>query len=385
MTDRIIFQDLTVLAICPSEKWSTLQRRAIFDCTYIRNIGGNPVILCLEGGQVAKEAEKEDIQTIYLKKYKFTGFKDFKFILEFRNLLKEERFDIIHCYDLDIMWISSFLMKSNQGIPLFFTFNQNIKNVYNNIFTKWLLRRVDNIFTLSEEIQDFVRESFLISPSKVKNIGSGLDVLKIEKDKKTPNSLGCLVDNIHELNRLKSIMKIFRFLKTYEEKKFQELKLSIFLGPLVYQSDEAKKLLTEMEHEFYEGDVFLYELNEKVAELKKIDIFIGMAFDEPINDYEVISLIHDIPVLFPRTAMRQSLVYKYENVGETYFEEDIREGRSKLVKMINNYPKYLKSLTKCAADIYEVHGVEPYGDLLESSYAQNVAKRSRFVKFQETK
>ena len=72
---------------------------------------------------------------------------------------------------------------------------------------------------------------------------------------------------------LQILRRIFRFVKSYSDKKYQDLKLSIFLGPLVYQSDEAKRLLTEMEHEFYEGDVFLYELDQKTSELKNIDIF----------------------------------------------------------------------------------------------------------------
>ncbi|MBD66724.1 MAG: hypothetical protein CME62_16065 [Halobacteriovoraceae bacterium] len=381
MSDRIILQNLTVLAICPSARWSTLQRRALFDCTYIRDIGGNPVILCLENSQVAQQASQEDIPTIFIKKHKLTGYKDISFVFEFKNLLKEKRFDIIHCYDLNIMWISAFLMKSNQSIPLFLTFNQNIKKVYHSMFSEWLLRRVDCIFTLSLETQDFVKESFYIANHKVKNIGSGLDVLQSAKEKKKPKVLGCIVDNLKELKRLKAVIRMFRYTKSQtDQEEIKDLSLMLFLGPIVYGSKQAKKLLTEMDHEFYEGDIFLYELVERQKDLKKIDILISLAFDEPLNDYEVTNLIQDTPVLFPRTAMRQSLVLKYDQIGETYFEGDIRELRSKLLKIIAKYPKYLKSLASFTKDIYELHGIESYGNLLASVYAQHFEKRARFVK-----
>ena len=152
MSDKIILQDFTVLAVCPSEKWSTIERRTIFDCTYLRNIGGNPVLLCFKGSQIDIEAEKEAIPKIYIKRHKLTPYKDFNFIIDFKNLLKENRYDIVHCYGLSSMWISSFLMKSNQMTPLFFTFNQNVNSIYHHMLAKWLLKRVDNVFTLSSAL-----------------------------------------------------------------------------------------------------------------------------------------------------------------------------------------------------------------------------------------
>jgi hypothetical protein len=269
-------------------------------------------------------------------------------------------------------------MKSNLTIPLIFTFNQNINTIYHNNFSRWLLRRVDTIFTLSVEIQDFVKDVFFIAPGKIKNIGCGLDLVKKEHEHQTKFHMGCVIDNINELRRLKYIVKVFRLLKSHSGENISDLEFSIFLGPRIYQKDAAKKVLTDIDYEFYEGDIMLYSLESKRHELKNLDLLIGIAFDEPINDYELISLINEIPVLFPRTAMRQSLMQRFTNIGESYFEGDVREAKTKITKIIEEYPRYQKALRNYSEEIHATHGVEVYADKLRASYEGHYAKRRRF-------
>ena len=70
MREKIILQDFTVLLVCPSKKWSTIERRVLFDSTYLRNMGCTPVILCVKNSQIDLAAESEDIQRIYIKQQK---------------------------------------------------------------------------------------------------------------------------------------------------------------------------------------------------------------------------------------------------------------------------------------------------------------------------
>lgn len=379
MIEKVSINDFTVLLVCPSTKWSSIERRAIFDCTYLRNIGANPVLLCYKNTQIDFEAEREDITRMYIKRKKINPHINLNFITKLRGLIKENRFDIIHCYQLGHLWPLALLMKSNLKIPLIFTFNQNINTIYHNNFSRWLLRRVDTIFTLSVEIQDFVKDVFYIAPGKIKNIGCGLDLVKKDHEHQKKFHLGCVIDNINELRRLKYIVKVFRLLKSHSGENISDLEFSIFLGPRIYQKDEAKKVLTDIDYEFYEGDIMLYSLESKRHELKNLDLLIGIAFDEPINDYELISLINEIPVLFPRTAMRQSLMQRFANIGESYFEGDVREAKTKITKIVEGYPKYQKALRSYSEEIHATHGVEVYADKLRASYEGHYAKRRRFA------
>jgi hypothetical protein len=381
MREKVILQDFTVLIVCPSVKWSTIERRAIFDSTYLRNIGGNPIILCFKGSQIDTEAEKEDIPRIHIGKGKLKKRIGFKFIFELNKILSDERYDIVHCYSLQSAWISSFLLKSNQKISLFFTINQFVDSVQHGILAKWLLRRIDTIFTLSQEIREYVCENFHMPKSKVKSLGSGIDIVKSDSSdsSKAAKTIGCVINNLTELRRISSIVKIFRVLKSRRVDEFSDLSLSIFLGPRIYQKDKAKKILKDLDYEFYEGDIFLYSLENKISELKAVDIFLGVAFDEPLNDFEISSLINSVPVLFPRTAARQSLLFRYEKVGESYLIDDIREAHTKLTEMILNYSKYQKSLETNLANISDYHGLDHYSYQLKKIYKSNFSKRQRFV------
>jgi hypothetical protein len=379
MMERVLLQDFSVLIVCPSPKWSTIERRAIFDCTYLRDIGGNPVILCLKGSQVDKEADNEDIPRIYIKKSKVNSKLKLGLYLEFKKALRYKDFDIVHCYQLNTAWMACLILKSKQRISIFYTLNQHLKKVYHGFFSKWWLKRLDAIFTLSKETQEYARENFYFSYKKIKNLGTGIDILPSSHDFDTKvKSIGCIINNYSELNRINKVIKTFRILKSKNKGNLDHLNLSLFLGPRIYQKDRAKKVLKDLDYEFYEGDIFLYSLTSKKSELKKLDVLLGISFDEPINDYEISSLIYSIPVLFPRTASRQSLLFRYGMVGESYMLDDVREAQSKLSLIINNYLNYLDCLEREANEICASHGVESYSEVLRLSYEKSFQKRQRF-------
>ena len=375
MHEKIILQDFTVLLICISQKWSTIERRVLFDSTFLRNSGCTPVILCEEGSQLDIAAEKEDISRVYINT-KVHFLVNFKVLKELRNLILEKRFDLIHCYSLRSARLAAFILKSHHKIPLILTNNQITKNYKYNFFNRWLLRRIDYVFTLSEELKDFSSELLPLPERKIQSLGGGLEVFKHDTKREEVRNISCVINNLNELNRLKKIIKIFRVLKGSRE-DFLKLQLCIFLGPRIYQKEKAKKILTEFDYEFYEGDIQLFSLDARESELKNTDIFIGTAFDEPLNDYESVALMNEIPVLFPRTAARQDLLFKFSWIGESYFEEDIREAKTKLIKIITNYPIYKNALQESSEKILEYHGLEAYAQKLQMYYEKAFEKRYR--------
>ncbi len=377
MREKIILRDFTVLLVCTNIKWSTVERRVLSDSTFLRNMGCNPVILCQKGSQIDLAAEVEDLPRVYINKRKINLYVGLQFLFEMRDLIKQTRFDIIHCYSLSATWFSAFILKSHHQTPLFFTLNQNLKPFYHNLIAKWLLKRVDIVFTLSDEVREFAEEAFPVNSKKIRNLGSGLDSIKRKYEKKEIKNLGCVINNINELKRLKYIIKVFRVLKSHSELAFDHLQLHIFLGPRIYQKDNAKKILTELDYEFYEGDILLYSLDTKFDLLKELDVFIGLAFDEPLNDYELISMMNGVPVLFPRTAVRQNLLFRYSWVGESYYDGDIREARTKLAKIITNFQIYRSALAEFSDEIIEDHGLDKYAEVFQRSYEKSYEKRQR--------
>ncbi len=127
MKDRVRVSDLTTLFICPSLEWRTLERKAISDCLYMRDCGGNPILFCIKGSMVDLEAERLDLQRIYYTGQQLNRFFDFRYVRDMKKFLKENRFDIVHCYSLDFIWGVCFILMSNPKVPLLLTFNHFLK------------------------------------------------------------------------------------------------------------------------------------------------------------------------------------------------------------------------------------------------------------------
>lgn len=376
MREKVILQDFSVLLLCPSHKWSTIERRVLFDSTFLRNMGCNPVILCFKGSQIDIEAESEDIPRVYISS-KMSLYLGGQFLLELKKLISEQRFDIVHCYGLFPLWISAIVLGVQQETPLFLTYNQNSSKLPTKVLSNWLLKRVDYIFTFSKEVEEFVKENFPIPPKKLRNLGAGIEVHSDHEPNTDKTIIGCVINNLSELRTLHFPIKTFRLLKMANPEKFEEVELYLFLGPRLYKQESAKNVLTELDYEFYKGDIHLLSLQGKEALLKDVDIFFGMAFDEPLNDFEVASLLYKIPVLFPRTAMRQNLLQNYGQIGESYFKGDAREARGKLLKLLENTDSYRKRLNQFSTEISADHGLESYADKFQNFYELAFAKRLR--------
>ncbi len=379
MREKISLKDFNVLLICQSNKWATIERRALADSVFLRDSGGNPTLLCIKGSQLDVEAEKEDIPRVYLGNSKEKSIFDIRLYFEFNSLLKNTDYEIVHTYSFYSTLMCAFILKTSVETPLFFTLNQIVKFTSFKFMRSFILNRVDSIFTLSEQVQEYARESLEVNPIKVKNLGLGLDVLKTSKSGAEEKILGCVINNIAELKRLKYVVKVFRVLKNYSQIEIPPMKLFLFLGPRIYQKDKAKKILKELEYEFYEGDIFLYNLESRLDEVKKVDIVLGLSFDEPVNDYEIMALINGKPVLLPRTAARQSLLFKYRWIGESYFEGDIREAKTKIEKILMNFSIYTSALKEFSTEIVDTHGIDRYAELFERYYVQQYVKRQRLL------
>ncbi len=138
MHERIRVNDLTTLFVCPGDRWGTIERRALQDCNFFRDMGGNPILFCLKDSFIDIEAEEYDLPRIYLQSRRVRKFFDIKFIMNIRSILKENRFDIIHCYNLSYVWTISFLLMANTRVPLLLSFNSFLKTKLKTIWQKCL-------------------------------------------------------------------------------------------------------------------------------------------------------------------------------------------------------------------------------------------------------
>jgi glycosyltransferase involved in cell wall biosynthesis len=384
MRERLRLSDLSILYVCLSEAWDTIERRCISDASYFRNIGGASFILCHEKSLIDKEAEKEDIPRIYFPTDLSTWRSKLNFYFQIQLILQKQQIDIIHSYNYDCLLPLGMILKGMPQIPMVFTFNEDIEWKKSSFFDKWFVSRTDSIFTFSENIRDLAEELFPVNGRKIYVTGVGIDFpAKIKR-------------SLH----LETRRKIMTFVPRTEE----DLKtLRIFVDsipPLLYQlehlgykHDLIFTFLTDIswyEHPMYESLKRMIlerhlEMNINFetrplasSSFQDCDIFVGLPLKELFSDLDLYALVTQTPVLLPRTSTRQQVV-KQGKFGETYHPEDGRELKDKMIKILTNYPKYLEELSGVELELQEQHHFERYAEELYAHYEKLYTQRLRYT------
>src|SRR6476620_4508806 len=112
MREKLRLSDLSVLYVCLSEEWSTVERRCISDASYFRNIGGSSFILCHEKSLIDKEAEKEVIPRIYFPTDLSTWRSKANFYFQIQLILQKQQIDLIHSYNYESLLPLGMILKS---------------------------------------------------------------------------------------------------------------------------------------------------------------------------------------------------------------------------------------------------------------------------------
>lgn len=388
MRERVRLSDLTVLYVCLSDQWSTIERRCISDASYFRNIGGTAFILCHEKSLVDREAEKEDIPRLH-----FTG--DLKgwrsklnFYFQIQHILQKQQIDIIHSYNYDSLVPLGMILKGMPHIPMVFTFNENVPLKKNNLLDRWFIGRTDSIFTFSPNIRELAAETFPINQRKIHVTGAGIDfpariirsvhtedkkkiVTYIQRAEEDLKNIRFFVDSIppliHQLEAVGFNKKlIFTFLTD----------ISWYTHPL-YES--LKRMILERHLEM----LISFETRPLAsASFQDCDVFVGLPQNELFSDQDLYALVTQTPVLLPRTSTRQQLV-KQGKFGETYHPEDGRELRDKLLKILTHYPDYLEELNGVELELQEQHHFERYAEELYAHYEKLYTQRLRYSQKQK--
>ncbi len=388
MREKIRLSDLTVLYVCLSENWGTLERRCIADASYFRNIGGTAFLLCHEKSLVDREAEKEDIPRLHFSSHLRSWRSRLNFYFQLQHILQKQQIDIIHSYNYDTLLPVGMILKGMLQIPMVFTFNESIPWKKNNFLDKWFISRTDSIFTFSPNIKELAAETFPVNQRRIYVTGAGIDFparitrsVHLEEKKKivifisrTERSLSniklffdCIPSLIHQLKTQNFDKRLIFTLMTdiswYNHDIYEELKRMILERHLeMHVSFETRPLAS--------------------SSFQDCDIFVGLPQRELFSDQDLYALVTQTPVLLPRTSTRQQLI-KQGKFGETYHPEDGRELKDKLVKILTNYSSYLEELQGVELELQEQHHFERYAEELYAHYEKLYTQRLRYSQKQK--
>lgn len=388
MREKVRLSDLTVLYVCLSDDWATIERRCISDASYFRNIGGSSFILCHEKSLVDKEAEREDIPRLYFKNEIIGWRRKLNFYFQIQHILQKQQIDIIHSYNYDTLLPLGMILKGMLSIPLVFTFNESISWKKNNILDKWFISRTDSIFTFSANIKELAVEKFPVSPRRIHVTGVGIDfpsriIHSIHADEKR-KIMTFIPRNEDDLKKLRFFVDaIPPLLQQLNALGFHQRLIFTFLTDISWYNhpiyDRLKRMILERHLEMH----ISFETRPLASiSFQDCDIFVGLPLPELFSDQDLYALVTQTPVLLPRTSTRQQLI-KQGKFGETYHPGDGRELRDKLFKLLTNYPRYLEELTGIEIELRDQHHFEKYAEELYAHYEKLYTQRLRYAQKQK--
>jgi glycosyltransferase involved in cell wall biosynthesis len=388
MREKVRLSDLTVLYVCLSEEWGTIERRCISDASYFRNIGGASFILCHEKSLVDREAEKEDIPRLYFPHNLASWRTKLNFYFQIQHILQKQQVDIIHSYNYESLFPLGMILKGMPHIPMVFTFNENIPWKKNNILDKWFISRTDSIFTFSPNIRELAVEVFPVNARKIHVTGAGIDFpakiirsVHAEEKRKIMTFIPRTEDDLKNLRLL--VDAIPPLLHHLESLGFHKRLIFTFLTDISWYThpiyDGLKRMILERHLEMH----ISFETRPLAStSFQDCDIFVGLPMLELFSDQDLYALVTQTPVLLPRTSTRQHLV-KQGKFGETYHPEDGRELKDKLIKILTNYPTYLEELNGVEFELQEQHHFERYAEELYAHYEKLYTQRLRYSQKQK--
>ena len=133
-------------------------------------------ILCLfRTGWIQERSESRGVRTYVIPTH---GMTDWRWALQFRRLLRQERVDLIHAHEFDANVQGAFVAALS-GIPLVATVhgkNYFCEKLRRRLAYRWVSRRATMV-AVSENLKQFIVEKVRVSPDRIKVVYNGVDAL----------------------------------------------------------------------------------------------------------------------------------------------------------------------------------------------------------------
>lgn len=383
MREKIRLSDLSVLYVCLSHEWGTIERRCLADAGYFRNIGGASFILCHEKSLIDQEAQAQDIPRLYFPSDLLTWRSKLNFYFQIQHILQKQQVDIIHTYNHESLLPLGMILKGMGHIPIIFTFNESIAWTKRNFLDRWFVSRTDSILTFSPNIRDLAVEAFPVSSRKIHVTGAGIDfpvkILRAKHPETKKRIMTFIPRTADDVGMLRLFVDaIPPLLSSLEGHGYAQKLIFTFLTDVSWYThpiyDSLKRMILERHLEMH----ISFETRPlKSKSFEDCDIFVGVPMNELFSDLDLYALVTQTPVLLPRTSTRQQIV-KQGKFGETYHPEDGRELKDKIIKILLNYDTYVEELTGVELELQELHHFERYAETLYAHYEKLYTQRLRY-------
>lgn len=164
----------------------------------LRERGINVKVLCSKGSRLEEEAKNRGFETVPV----FGKNKNIpSSIIELKNYLKDSNIDVIHSNHSHDLWvITPALNLSGSKAKLFLTKHMASGVKKNDLFHRYLYKRVNKVFAISNYIKSSVKNTTPVKEENIVLLPVGIDLKRFDKSKYDPfeikRSLGLPEDKI---------------------------------------------------------------------------------------------------------------------------------------------------------------------------------------------
>ncbi|MAE59162.1 MAG: hypothetical protein CME69_09790 [Halobacteriovorax sp.] len=376
----ILRNQQNILYLSSSLCFGTKERMILRDAKILKDVGHNVFIFCLKNSLLDLKAKSYGFDCIYHK-----AGTHLKFIKWYKlSILKEtiERLDInvVHCYDLNFVWPTSYFLRRNPRVALFFTASEQVLKNYREYWFKSLMSRVDLVYIPVKEMVDSVSDHLVVPERKIYFSGLGLDETSIKskannldenvwnlgifvnEDQTELDDIKTCLNSIWSINLKRSLTKSCH-LHLYTSKKWSENVLRTEIEAI---ADEFK--LRSFLH--FHDDIQVSDISA--------DVWMSYATPLPLEDYTITALLKGIPIIANRNAATEELLTSYGKAVSTYMTNDSRELRDKIESVILNFDGATSEAKSIKEPVLNEHGLNFYREKLLKNYEIQLIKRQRF-------
>ena len=166
---------------CGSYSWGGLEMITLETAKHLRENGLNIKILCSKGSKLEDEAKKSDFEAISI----FGKNKNIpSSIIELRKFLKNSEINVIHSHHSHDLWVlSPALNFSGSASKLFLTKHMASGIKKNDLFHRYLYKRVNKVFAISTYIKTSLLNTTPLKSEKIMLLPVGIDMQRFDRKK----------------------------------------------------------------------------------------------------------------------------------------------------------------------------------------------------------
>jgi hypothetical protein len=383
MSDKLKLSGLSAVLINFSDQFGTIEKKTIQDAILLRDQGVSVLIICKEESFLEQEVFRNNFkkQNIFSVGFSFKNLITSYF--ELKKIISQSSFDVIHCYNYELLFSLCSLLKDKQQIPLLFTYNF-LPHIQYKYIEKFFFSRLDSVFVLDDSLEMIAKQTLRVSPKKIIALGAGVNSFSFGTTKSISDSKFIIAAKISKGERetenllvfLQAISSILqKSIETNNSIKVEFLLLTegVWLEHQLYE--KIKRIILERGLE-YSVRFHFEPFGPQIFE--KIHLLVSLDNNELLSSSEMLSYTLATPIVYPRDGFRSS-GYEGKKIGESYKGHDARELREKVLKIMSNYSMYQKNLEEVAFSLKEEHGHDSYKKRLLSAYYRIFTQRHRFV------